>query len=89
MLSQSVVKSLELAKSKLRDTAHQLANAGSKDQETSDIILCQCGHAQDEGDMVSWAYIVVLLFPINICTGKLCFLWDLATSTLLWLRQCS
>ena len=55
VLSQSVAKVLANAKPDLRRNAHQLATAGSKSKVASEVILCQCGHNEDEDDMVSCA----------------------------------
>ena len=51
-LSQSAAKQLESVRPDLRETALRLANAeGSK--RKSDLVLCHCGYAEDEGAMVS------------------------------------
>ena len=52
-LSQTMIQNLDKSKGMLRKPASRLANSeGSKKQKTS-LILCQCGFAEEEGDMVS------------------------------------
>jgi hypothetical protein len=51
-LSQAMTQNLDKSKGVLRKTASRLANGeGSKKLKTN-LILCQCGFAEEEGDMV-------------------------------------
>lgn len=55
-LSQAVAKQLNNAKSDLRQTARCLAKATKSKKKNSELVVCQCGHAKDEGDMVICVY---------------------------------
>lgn len=88
MLSQSVAKFLEKAKPSLHQAARKLAKAPST-KSTSDIVLCQCGHDEDEGDMVSNTKVFGQYLVTNFTSGQLLVLWYLAASPLLWILQCS
>lgn len=50
-LPRSISKDLEISKSTLRQSAGKLAKAG-KGKNKAHLILCQCGHLEEEGDMV-------------------------------------
>lgn len=52
LLSQSVVKRLEDGKETLRKTAHELAKPAVRESKKPELILCQCGHTNEEGSMV-------------------------------------
>ncbi|KAK3724805.1 hypothetical protein LTR37_000853 [Vermiconidia calcicola] len=57
LLSQSVTKRLDAVRTELREKARCLAKAEvTNRKKDDDLILCQCGYAEDEGDMVECVY---------------------------------
>lgn len=58
MLSQSVASKLEAEKTNLRQNALKLAKPGSvKSKKNADLVLCQCGYSEEEGDMVCSCFV--------------------------------
>ena len=51
-LSQHKANNIMAQKKSLRNVAHQLAQKAGSRTKSGQIILCQCGYAKEEGDMV-------------------------------------
>lgn len=54
-LLPDIARQLRLNKVKLERTALNLAGVTRRNSKDSDILLCQCGYREEEGDMVSCA----------------------------------
>jgi hypothetical protein len=52
-LSQAMVMNLDESKATLRKKASRLAKSEGSKKQNSNLVLCQCGSAEEEGDMVS------------------------------------
>ena len=71
-LSQAMVKILDESEATLRKTASRLTKSEGRNKQNSNLVLCQCGSAEEEGDMVSQSAAVQITFISNIRSEVKC-----------------